>query len=187
MVNINDVKAKKLTLTAIFSAMAISLEILPIDIPFPMFSKLTIDITGVPLLLALYIIDLPSSIITTVTTGIIIALPRPPFKPSNPYGAFFKTLAELSTIIGVWMIKKLWKKDNKKFFIYSFLNGSFIRTIVMCIANYIFLPIFYGVPVKIVISILPIIALFNIVQTLVNILLAYLSYKAIKKRLSISI
>ncbi len=175
--------SKKLSLTAILTASAVILEILPIDIPFPLFSKLTIDITGVPLLLVLYLADLKSSIAATIFTGIAIALPRPPFKPPNPYGAFFKAIAEISTILGVWLFRKYWKNSEKSMVTLSFTGGSILRMIVMMIANYIFLPLFYGLPPRIVISIIPVVGIFNIVQAFINIILAYLVYRAIKRRI----
>ncbi|RLE62962.1 MAG: hypothetical protein DRJ38_08675 [Thermoprotei archaeon] len=161
--------------------MAAVLEILPIDIPFYKF--LTIDITGVPLLLALYIFGLPSAVSSTLIASFVIALPRPPFKGPNPYGAFFKGLAELSTIAGVYLSRRFWK-DTKWFILSSFIFGSIIRAIVMCMANYTITPVLYGMPYSYILAIMPIIAIFNIIQTAVNVVLAVPIYEKIKVHLS---
>jgi len=177
-------KTMKITLTVVFAALAIVLEILPIDIPFPIYPKLTIDITGLPLLLTLYLVDLQSATIATIITGIAIALPRPPFKVANPYGAFFKSTAELSTLIGVWITRRFWDSSEKKMVACSLVGGLTARSIAMSVITYIFLPIFYSLPQEVAFSLIPVVIAFNVVQATINIMLAYIVLKAVEKRVS---
>lgn len=174
-------RSRQISGTVILGAMAAVLEILPIDIPFYKF--LTIDVTGVPPLLALYIFGMPSAISSTLIASFVIALPRPPFKGPNPYGAFFKGLAELSTIAGVYLSRRFWK-DTRWFLISSFLLGSLVRVVVMCVANYTITPVLYGLPYSYILAIIPIIAVFNVIQTAVNVFLAVPIYEKIKVHLS---
>jgi len=53
----------------------------------------------------------------------------------------------------------------------------------MTIVNYYFLPFFYGLSIKIVLAILPYLAVFNVVQGVINIVSAQALYEAVKKRL----
>ncbi|RLE72324.1 MAG: hypothetical protein DRJ45_02045 [Thermoprotei archaeon] len=173
-------KAMKVSFIAVFSAMASVLEVFPLDLPFPLFPKLTFDPTGIPLTLAQYMFGLTISIPSTIITGIVIALPRI-FKPPNPIGGFFKVCAETSTLIGIFLTKRFWKNSMYRL-ILSIIGGSFLRTIVMTIINLIFLPIFYGIPEKIVLNILWLIAVFNIIQAIINIVFADILYRALEKR-----
>jgi len=174
-------RSRQISGTVILGAIAAVLEILPIDVPFYKF--LTIDITGVPLLLALYIFGLPSAISSTLIASFIIALPRPPFKGPNPYGAFFKGLAALSTILGIYASKRFWR-NTKWFVLSSFALGALTRVAIMCVANYALVPLLYGLPYSAVIAFIPIVAVFNVIQTAVNVFLAVPLYEKVKIHLS---
>ena len=165
--------------TALMASIAVVLEILPLDIPFPLYQRVTLDPTGIPLMFALYYYGLSSSVIATLVTGLSIALPRPPFRRANPTGAFFKTFAELSTILGVFLILKFTKKGNR---LLENISGAFFRLAVMTVVNYVFLPFFYGLSTKIVLKILPYLAIFNAVQAILNIVSAQILFEAVKKR-----
>ncbi len=176
-------RTREIALTAVYAALATILEFLPIDVPFPLFPKLTIDITGVPLLLALYTVGLRSSTAATVITGVVIALPRPPFKGPNPYGAFFKASAELATIVGIYFLKRYWKGKESRMLYLSIIGGSASRSAIMAVVNYVFLPVFYSLPMGIVISIIPITIVFNVIQAVINIVVAYFVLVALRKRI----
>lgn len=182
----HNLRTKNISLTIIFTSTALILEILPLDIPFPLFSKLTLDVTGVPLLLTFYLVDLPSTIVAVLFIGLAIALPRPPFRPPNPYGGFFKVVAELSTILGIWLTKRFWKGSRMRFLSLSIVGGSISRVVIMSFVNYVFLPLFYGLPRSIVLKIIPVVAVFNLIQSVVNVVLAYVCLESVKERLSLN-
>jgi len=171
-------KSRDIAGGTVLVALSILMEILPLDLPFPLFEKLTIDPTGIPLVLALFIYGPISSIAATIITAFVIALPRPPFKPPNPIGAFFKGLAELATLCGVIVYLKIFKKKS---FLIASVFGILFRVVIMCIANYVFLPIFYGLPTSVAVSFIPIIIVFNIVQGAINLYVAYYLFKAVKR------
>lgn len=175
-------KSLKIAGTAIFSAMGVAMEFLPLDIPFPLFTKLTLDPTGIPLALAFFIFGFNVASIATFITALSIALPRP--KGPNIPGAFFKGLAEFSTILGISISKRFWKNEMLMA-ISSSIFGVLVRITTMCITCLIFLPLFYGMPQIVVLKIIPIIAIFNLIQGLLNILVALSLYKAIKKRIAL--
>jgi len=171
-------KAREIAGASLLAALAAAMEILPLDVPFPPLKFLTFDPTGIPLTLALYVYGLPSSLISTLIAAFIISLPRPPFKPANPIGGFFKGLAEASTLLGIWLAVKLFKKKS---LLLALTSSLAVRVIVMDIANYLLLPVLYGIPINVVISLIPPISVFNAIQGGINILAGYYFYKAVKK------
>ena len=174
-------RSLKISVTALFAAFASILEILPLDLRFPLYEKVTLDPTGIPLTLALYMFGIDVASVATIVTGLVISLPRPPFKGPNPIGAFFKSLAELSTLLGIYASRRLWKSKLSTL-LWSLVTGVTTRAIVMTTACIALLPLFYGVPQHIVFKIAPIIAVFNLVQGTLNIVIGYLLYEPIKKR-----
>ncbi len=171
-------KAREIAGASLLAALAAATEILPLDVPFPPLRFLTFDPTGIPLTLALYMYGLPSSLISTFIAAFIISLPRPPFKSANPIGGFFKGLAEASTLLGIWLAVKLFKKKS---LLLALTSGLSVRVIVMDIANYILLPVLYGIHINATISLIPLISIFNAIQGGINILMGYYFYKAVKK------
>ena len=171
-------KAREITGASLLAALAAAMEILPLDVPFPPLRFLTFDPTGIPLTLALYMYGLPSSLVSTLIAAFIISLPRPPFKPANPIGGFFKGLAEASTLLGIWLAVKISKKKSLPL---ALTSGLALRVIVMNVANYLLLPVLYGILIDVVVSLIPPISVFNAIQGGINILASYYFYKAVKK------
>jgi len=175
-------RSLKVAATALFAAMAAVLEILPLDLAFPLYEKLTLDPTGIPLMLALYLFGFDVAAPAALITGIVIALPRPPFRGPNPVGAFFKSLAEISTLAGVCASRRLWR--GKWLTLLASLSlGVAARAIVMTAACIALLPLFYCIPLTMVIGLGPVVAVFNVIQGSLNIVAGYLLYEALGKRL----
>lgn len=150
---------KKLALASLLGGISAILEItpgIPFDIPFPLYNRVSWDITGLPMMISLLSTGLVGGIYTTVIGCSII------FLRGNIYGGIFKIIAELATIITFGMIR-----SN---FIVKSLGGTLSRVIVMTGINYILLPVFYGLPESFVIGILPALAILNASQALINIL-----------------
>lgn len=150
---------KKLALASLLGGISAILEItpgIPFDIPFPLYNRVSWDITGLPMMISLLSTGLVGGIYTTVIGCSII------FLRGNIYGGIFKIIAELATIITFGMIR-----SN---FIVKSLGGTLSRVIIMTGINYILLPVFYGLPESFVIGILPALAILNASQALINIL-----------------
>jgi len=167
--------------TAVLASLAAACELLPLDLPFPLFPKLTLDPTGIPLVLALLLYGPESGFTATIIASATIALPRLG-KPPNPYGAVFKGLAELATLLGAYLSLNLkWGSELAL----MLLLASLSRIAVMSAANLLLLPLFYGLDPAVVVKLLPVIAVFNLTQALVNVLVAYRVFRAVASRLSI--
>lgn len=173
--------SKAISLIAIFGAIIGILEVFPIvgitDIPFPLYPKLTIDPTGIVIILGYLILGFVPSLSLCIFALIFIGY-------RNIFGAIFKVLSELFNLIGVAIGFKLNKKiatSNK--YLIPFILGIVFRVILMHILNFYLLQIFYGIPESAVISLLPIIDVFNILQGSINMGVAPLLIKALPQEL----
>ena len=95
------------------------------------------------------------------------------FLRGNVPGGIFKLVAELATLLGFVLLKK-------NIVVRSILAVT-SRVAVMTVANYFLLQLFYNMPESTVVSLLVPIALFNVIQALINIIPSYLIYLRISK------
>lgn len=162
--------------TACLGALVVLSELFPIigitDIPFPLYGRLTFDPTGIPIMLALLLFGFASGVATSLLAFIIISL------RGNITGGVMKGLAEGLTVIGFAfgykLTKKLWVGP---------IGGVGLRVAGMHLANWILLPIFYGIPEPVVLGLLPLIDLFNLIQGGINVALALIISDIIPKEL----
>ena len=156
---------RKLALASILGGLSAVFEIIPgppFDIPFPLYNRVSWDLTGMPMMISLLFTD-PISAVYTCLIGCSFIFLR-----GNLYGGIFKLIAELATILAFAAIRRG--------FIPKSIAAVGSRVLVMTVANYYLLPIFYGMPVSFVISILPALALMNATQALINIIPAQIIY-----------
>lgn len=148
--------------TAVFAALAAVCEILPLDLRVPILGlRLSFDPTGIFICLPLILLGFPSALISDFIAFLVIAM------RGNIYGGIFKFLAELFTILG---LLPFYKRSFKA----SVVSGVLCRILGMNVMNFILLPIFYGLPIEAVIASLPALAIFNLIQGLINILCAWI-------------
>jgi len=95
------------------------------------------------------------------------------FLRGNVPGGIFKLVAELATLLGFVLLKK-------NIVVRSILAVT-LRVTVMTATNYFLLQLFYNMPESVVVGLLVPIALFNLIQALINIIPAYLIYLRISK------
>ena len=156
---------KKLALASIFAGISAVFEIIPgppFDIPFPLYDRVSWDLTGMPMMMSLLFTG-PIGALYTCLIGCSIIFLR-----GNIYGGTFKLIAELATIFAFAAIRKG--------FITKTTAAVTSRVIVMTVANYALLPVFYGMPTAFVVSILPALAVMNGTQALINIIPAQVVY-----------
>ena len=156
---------KKLALASILAGLCGVFEIIPgppFDIPFPLYDRVSWDLTGMPMMMSLLFTGPVGALYTTLTGCSII------FLRGNIYGGIFKLIAELATILAFYAMQKG--------FIPKTITSVTSRAVVMTFANYLLLPVFYPMPVDVVVGILPALAIMNGSQALINILPAQLVY-----------
>ncbi len=156
---------RRLVLASILGALSAVFEIIPgppFDIPFPLYDRVSWDLTGMPMIISLLFTG-PIGAVYTCLIGCSFIFLR-----GNVYGGIFKLIAELATILAFAVIRKGFTAKS----IVSI--GS--RVLVMTVANYYLLPIFYSMPLAVVVSILPALAIMNGTQALINIIPAQIIY-----------
>lgn len=156
---------KKLALASTLGALSAVFEIIPgppFDIPFPLYDRVSWDLTGMPMMISLLFTG-PVGAVYTCLIGCSFIFLR-----GNFYGGIFKLVAELATILAFAAIHKG--------FITKSIAAVSSRVLVMTAANYYLLPIFYGMPVSVVVGILPALAVMNGTQALINIIPAQIVY-----------
>ena len=157
--------AKKLAFASILAGLAGVFEIIPgppFDIPFPLYDRVSWDLTGMPMMISLLFTG-PIGAIYTCLIGCSFIFLR-----GNLYGGIFKVVAELATILAFVAIRRG--------FLSKTVAAVSSRIIVMSVANFVLLPIFYKMPESVVIGILPALAIMNGTQALINIIPAQIIY-----------
>ncbi|HDQ05274.1 MAG TPA: hypothetical protein ENN36_00935 [Candidatus Bathyarchaeota archaeon] len=156
---------RKLALASILGALAAVFEIIPgppFDIPFPLYDRVSWDLTGMPMIISLLFTG-PIGAVYTCLIGCSFIFLR-----GNLYGGIFKIIAELATILAFAAIRRG--------FIPKSISAVASRVLVMTVANYYLLPLFYGMSVFFVAGILPALAIMNGTQALINIIPAQIIY-----------
>ena len=156
---------RKLALASTLGALSAVFEIIPgppFDIPFPLYDRVSWDLTGMPMIISLLFTG-PIGAVYTCLIGCSFIFLR-----GNVYGGIFKLIAEIATILAFAAIRKG--------FITKSISAIASRVFIMTVANYYLLPIFYGMPVSVVGGILPALAIMNGTQALINIIPAQIVY-----------
>jgi hypothetical protein len=156
---------KKLLLASILAGLSGVFEIIPgppFDVPFPLYERVSWDLTGMPMMISLLFTG-PLGAVYTCLIGCSFIFLR-----GNVYGGIFKLVAELATILAFAAIRRG--------FIAKSVAAVSSRILVMTAANYYLLPVFYGLPASFVVTILPALAIMNGTQALINIIPAQIVY-----------
>jgi hypothetical protein len=162
---------RKLVLASILAGLSGVFEIIPgppFDVPFPLYDRVSWDLTGMPMMISLLFTG-PIGAIYTCLIGCSFIFLR-----GNIYGGIFKLIAELATILAFAAIRRG--------FITKSVASVASRVIVMTVANYWLLPVFYGMPASFVLTILPALAIMNGTQALINIIPAQIVYNRLSNR-----
>jgi len=165
-----NIKAREVAAASLLGALAALWEIIPgppFDIPFPLYPQISLDLTGIPMMISLLSYGTIPGVYTSLIGCSII------FLRGNVAGGVFKLVAELATLLGFVLLKKG--------IIAKSVLAITSRVAFMTAANYFLLPFFYRMPESTVVGLLVPIAVFNVIQALVNIIPAYLIYLRISK------
>jgi riboflavin transporter FmnP len=171
--------------TALLGAIAAILDwtfkLANLKIPFPLMPVLRFDLLGIPMILALFLFGLASGVTTCAVGALSIAFRGPP-------NAFLKFVAELSTIIGVYIvlrIKGLGSLHSGKVKLLATGSGITVRVLVMAMTNLLLLPLFFSAryTFESVLFLSPAIAVFNVLQGVISAFGGFFVYEAVIRRL----
>jgi len=173
---------KTLAGTAILAALVVvfdyTMKYSGLKIPFPWFPLLKFDFTGIPIVLSLLLFGLIPGVSTSVIASVAILA-----RSGQVVGASMKGLAELTTILGMAVALKVFKRFRM---VSSFALGITLRVLVMICVDLVL--IYAGIiPVPADYADAPVIVAlllgaFNAVQGTISILAGYSIYGAIKRR-----
>jgi len=165
------IKTREVAAASLLGALAALWEIIPgppFDIPFPIYPpRISWDLTGIPMMISLLSYGTIPGVYTSLIGCSII------FLRGNVPGGIFKLIAELATLLGFVLLKKS--------IVARSILAVTLRVAVMTATNYFLLQLFYNMPESAVAGLLVPIALFNLIQALINIIPAYLIYLRISK------
>lgn len=168
-----------LTGTAIMAALVIvfdyALKYSGLKIPFPWYPNLKFDFTGVPIIMSLFMYGLSPAITTSLVAGLGIFM-----RSGNWISSSMKVFAELSTVLGLYIGGS--KKGNGTNY-RAWVIGIASRVVIMTFVNLYVLPNLWRVPWDVTVGLLPLIAVFNVIQGMVTVGIGYFLYGAVKSRL----
>ncbi len=165
---------KELAGTGMLSAVAALFEVLPFDLPFPLLPFLTFDPTGIPIAIAAILYGPSAGMVATGIAGIVIGA-------RNPVGATFKTVAEFSTVVPLALVMHRFKRSLSRGGTTGWITVTGLtwvaaigsRVAVMTLFNYAVLPIIIPSMANVIVFILVPIAVFNLIQGVLNVVPAY--------------
>ena len=170
--------SKSIALLALFSAMVIILEAFPIlgvtDIRT--VGLFTLDPTGIPLVIVLLGLGGFHSVITIFIMWVSIAY------RGKMASATFKGVAELLTILGIILAKKITRRREMREWteiLVWVVIASLFRSVGMFFATLILSPYFHGVTFELALANAILYFPWNIVQACINVVGGVLLYKAI--------
>jgi len=169
----------RLTGTAVLAALVIvfdyTLKFSGLKIPFPWMPFLKFDFTGVPIALSLLLYGLPSGGFTSAVACLVIII-----RSGDVIGSLMKGSAEFSTVLGMALGLYLPVRLRRLF---SAVLSLAFRVITMSVFNLVVLPNYYGMPLSVVLGLLPMIGVFNAMQGGITVLLGYFLYEAYRRRI----
>lgn len=177
--------SRSIALLAVFSSMAIALEIVPwpgvLDIPVLGVPGFNINWSGIPVVIVFFGLGFAYSLISVGAMWAAIAY-------RNFTGAAFKGCAEFFTVLGLVVAKLAtakWKPGKKISLAIYAVSACLFRAVGMYFTNIQLLPIFYGMPIEVAAAASALYVPWNIVQAIINVVLGGLLYFAIPERLAI--
>ncbi|MHA3963302.1 MAG: hypothetical protein AM325_007150 [Candidatus Thorarchaeota archaeon SMTZ1-45] len=175
--------SKSIAILAIFAAMILALEILPI--PFltdiPLFGGFTLDPTGIPITIVFLAYGSIFSLILIPIMWVAIAY-------RNLIGSIFKGFAEFYTLLGLIIAKLVlrnrtydWRVSVPTYIVF----GVIFRAIGMYITNIFLIQWLYGMPQEGALALSATFIIPNVIQALINILIGTLIFIIIPENLAI--
>lgn len=168
--------------TAILAALVVvfdyTLKYSNLKIPFPWLPYLKFDFTGIPVVLSFLLFGLIPGIFTSA-----IALFAILARSGDVIGSSMKGVAELSTIVGMALGVKLFRRFK---ILSSFTFGVTSRALIMVCVNFVLIyagvmsiPVSYA-DIPLIMALL--LGFFNVIQGIISIVGAYSVYETIKRR-----
>ena len=166
---------KKLTITAMMTALAVIFGFITFPIPISFFpAHLTYDICDVFILIISFIFGPLYGALSSVSVAVIQALLP---NGSGPYGFIMNIISTMSFVLPSSLIYLRLK--SKKGAVIALALGSVCMTVVMVVANYVVTPHFMGIPTSAIDAIIIPTTIFNLIKATANSIITFFVYKHI--------
>jgi riboflavin transporter FmnP len=174
---------KSIAMVAVLAAVSSILEIFPIEIPFWLLPFLDFNPSGIPVILAGFVVGFYGAFLTAIVMALTISI------RGNPLGGLYKFFAEVFTaipmIIVFWLghrritrnspeVVRISNRTKWGIYLVAISMGILGRVVVMTVMNFWSLQAVYGFPLEAAISLLFPIAIFNVIQGLISMIPALL-------------
>ena len=170
-----QLNTKTLAKMAMLVAIAVCLALLVHFPIFPMVSFLEYDPADIPILIGAMAFGPLWGTVLTVITAFIQGLTVS--ASSGIYGIIMHIIATLTLSLTASLI--YFHKKTKKSAIIGLSLGAAAMTVVMFFANMVITPLFMGLPLSGVMSVMVYIVLFNLIKAVVNSAITFFLYKRI--------
>ncbi|UCD96278.1 MAG: hypothetical protein JSV35_07235 [Candidatus Bathyarchaeota archaeon] len=154
--------SREIAVASVLGALAAMSEMIagpPFDVPFPLLPRISWDFTGIPIMVSLFLYGPITGVYTCLIGCSVI------FLRGNVYGGVLKVIAELATILAFIILRRGIVPNT--------VGATTSRVLVMTVANFFLLQLFYGMSEPAVVGLLIPIGVFNVTQALINIIPAY--------------
>jgi riboflavin transporter FmnP len=195
---------KTLAVIIVFAALTIALNpaVSGIGVPAPYLPFLVYQIWEVPIVV-LFLLAGPKYAIPIAVLNAFVLLALFIGPGGLPAGPFYNLIANLSTLLGIFIIEKIYSlRFNNRRKETSYTSGSIrvaaatamaivLRVLVMTVVNYVTLgysyPIGFSTPEAGIIALLPLIGLFNATLALYTVPLGYFINNIVERTLGFNI
>ena len=182
-------KTRLAAIVAVFAALAVVLNIVPIRVPAPYAPFLIYEIWEIPIVVAFLLFGPRVCLTVALVNYVTLQIGFPGALPSGPV---YNLAAVLGMLSGVILAQKLFK-THTRFRVGVALGtgfGGVIRVAIMTVVNYLLLPMPYPVgfslPVPAVLAVLPLVGVFNLTVALYTVPIAHLVSKAVSRGMRIA-
>lgn len=170
---VHSVRLAKMAMLVAISIVLVALIHFPI---FPAVAFLEYDPADIPILLGTFAFGPLAGVILTVVTAVIQGM-TVSAATGGLYGIIMHIIATGSLVLVAGLIYGRHKTKQRA--IIGLLLGTATMAVVMVVANLLITPLFMGVTVEVVWSLMPFIILFNVVKAGINATVTFLLYKRI--------
>ena len=185
---------KELVLVVTFAGLAIVLNpaVSRVGLPFPPLPNLILNVWEIPVMIIFLLVGYKSGILVAVLNSLFLFAVWP--GPSQPLLALGSIVSMSSMMLGIYVLLKFKSKDNPEFYrekrivVYATLTAIVLRILVMAPVMYAVAksPVFDFPDTVIFGVILPWQAVYNIIQPLITIPIAFLIARQINKSIKIN-
>lgn len=168
------VKLAKMAMLAAISIVLVSFIHFPI---LPAVPFLEYDPADISIFMGAFAFGPMAGLVLTVVVAVIQGVTVS--AQSGIYGIIMHILATGAFVLVAGNIYK--RKKSRKSAVIALISGTITMTVIMFGANLVVTPLFMGLPVNAVMSLMPFILGFNLIKAGVNSIVTFLLYKRISK------